>query len=62
MRVEDKEAREYCLRECEAQNWSSRNLERNIYSFYRQRVRTNQSNQKVQLTTESIEGANIVFN
>lgn len=59
MRVEDKDAREFYLRECEAQNWSSRNLERNINSFYYQRVRANHSNQKNQITTERIERTNI---
>lgn len=59
MRVEDKDAREFYLKECEIQNWSSRNLERNINTFYYQRVRANQDDQKVQIITDSIEKTNI---
>lgn len=38
MRVEDPSAREYYLKECEEQNWSSRVLERNISTLYYQRL------------------------
>jgi predicted nuclease of restriction endonuclease-like (RecB) superfamily len=38
MRVENKDARNYYLNECEHQNWSSRVLERNINTFYYQRT------------------------
>lgn len=38
MRVEDEAARNYYLKECEAQNWSSRVLERHIHTLYYQRI------------------------
>lgn len=38
MRVENTDARNYYLNECENQNWSSRVLERNINTFYYQRI------------------------
>ncbi len=42
MRVENPAAREYYLKECEMQNWSSRVLERNITTFYYQRLLASQ--------------------
>lgn len=38
MRVENERAREYYVRETEEQNWSTRTLERNINSFYYERL------------------------
>lgn len=38
MRVADEKAREFYLKECDQQNWSSRVLERNINTFYYQRL------------------------
>src|SRR5690606_26557903 len=38
MRVENERAREYYIREAEEQNWSTRTLERNINSFYYERL------------------------
>lgn len=38
MRVESTLARSYYLKECAEQNWSSRTLERNINTFYYQRI------------------------
>jgi predicted nuclease of restriction endonuclease-like (RecB) superfamily len=38
MRVEDPKTREFYIKECEEQNWSSRILERNINSLYFQRI------------------------
>lgn len=38
MRVENEEARNYYLSECETQNWSSRTLERHIHTAYYQRI------------------------
>lgn len=38
MRVEDPQAREFYLNEASEQNWSSRELERNINTFYYQRL------------------------
>ncbi|SDG18767.1 Predicted nuclease of restriction endonuclease-like (RecB) superfamily, DUF1016 family [Pedobacter terrae] len=42
MRVDDVQARKYYLREAENQQWSSRELERNINSSYFQRLLSNQ--------------------
>ncbi|MBS1641732.1 MAG: DUF1016 family protein [Bacteroidetes bacterium] len=53
MRVENPEARNYYLKECEEQQWSSRVLERNINTFTFQRLLSTQNN--VQKTnTETI--------
>lgn len=38
MRVENSQAREFYIKECSEQNWSSRLLERNINTFYYQRL------------------------
>ena len=38
MRVENERARAYYIRETEEQNWSTRTLERNINSFYYERL------------------------
>jgi len=40
MRVENPKARQYYVDECADQNWSTRTLERNINTFYYQRVLT----------------------
>jgi predicted nuclease of restriction endonuclease-like (RecB) superfamily len=42
MRVDDLNARQYYIRECADQNWSTRVLERNINSFYYQRLLSSQ--------------------
>lgn len=42
MRVDDSNARQYYIRECADQNWSTRVLERNINSFYYQRLLSSQ--------------------
>lgn len=44
MRVDNSDARNYYLKECEEQQWSSRVLERNINTFYYQRLLSTQSN------------------
>jgi predicted nuclease of restriction endonuclease-like (RecB) superfamily len=46
MRVENLEAREYYLKESEDQNWSTRVLERNITTFYYQRLLSSQNKQE----------------
>ncbi|MBO9617690.1 MAG: DUF1016 family protein, partial [Niabella sp.] len=43
MRVENTDAREYYLKEAIEQNWSSRQLERNINTFYYQRLLSSQN-------------------
>ncbi len=42
MRVENEKAREFYLKECGEQNWSVRTLERNINTFYYQRLLSTQ--------------------
>ena len=55
MRVENPTARDFYLKECEEQNWSSRTLERNINTFYYQRLLSSKnpqaltSNDKIQV-------------
>ncbi|MCU0352583.1 MAG: PDDEXK nuclease domain-containing protein [Cytophagales bacterium] len=44
MRVEDPKARAYYIHECAEQQWSSRVLERNINTFYYQRLLSSQQN------------------
>lgn len=44
MRVENADAREYYLKEASENNWSSRLLERNISTFYYQRLLSSQNN------------------
>ena len=44
MRVENPIAREYYLNECAGQSWSARVLERNINSFYYERLLSSQQN------------------
>jgi predicted nuclease of restriction endonuclease-like (RecB) superfamily len=49
MRVENTDARNYYLKECDEQNWSSRELERNINTFYYQRLLSSQTQQEPRL-------------
>lgn len=49
MRVENADARNYYLKECDEQNWSSRELERNINTFYYQRLLSSQTQQEPRL-------------
>jgi predicted nuclease of restriction endonuclease-like (RecB) superfamily len=51
MRVENIEARDYYIKECVGQNWSSRQLERNINTFYYERLLSS-SNKKLGLVKE----------
>ena len=46
MRVESSQARQYYLNECAEQMWSSRTLERNINTFYYQRMLSAETKQK----------------
>lgn len=48
MRVENPEVRNYYLEECANQNWSTRTLERNITTFYYQRLLSSQQKQTKQ--------------
>ncbi len=51
MRVESKDAREYYIREAAEQNWSTRQLERNIRTLYYERLLSTQD--KAALTAEA---------
>ncbi len=42
MRVENPQAREYYITQCAEQNWSTRTLERNLNSFYYERIVSSQ--------------------
>lgn len=55
MRVDDAQAREYYTKECAEQQWSSRTLERNINTFYYQRLRSTQSATQLILSDSTIE-------
>jgi predicted nuclease of restriction endonuclease-like (RecB) superfamily len=60
MRVENPDARNYYLQECAEQNWSSRILERNINTFYYQRLLSSQNKQEALTDSKSLEKANII--
>ena len=55
MRVEDPVAREWYLREAVAQQWSVRQLERNIQSFYYQRMLSSGDAPKSPIAKDSID-------
>ena len=55
MRVDDPNARDYYLKECEEQNWSSRTLERNINTFYYQRLLSSQEKKESLTKSENME-------
>lgn len=55
MRVENPAARDYYIRECEEQNWSTRTLERNINTLYFQRLLTSQNKAEALLHSRTIE-------
>ncbi len=59
MRVENPDARDFYLRECAEQNWSSRVLERNIHTFYYQRLLSSQKEPDSTNQNQSLEKANI---
>lgn len=49
MRVQDKKAREFYLEECVKSNWSTRQLERQINSFFYERLLSSQNKDNVRL-------------
>jgi len=57
MRVENPFAREYYLKESDEQNWSSRTLERNINTFYYQRLLSSQNKLEALAHSEKLEKA-----
>jgi len=55
MRVEDNAAREFYLDECAKSNWSTRQLERQINSFYYQRLLSSQDKESVRNEIQTLE-------
>lgn len=55
MRVEDNAAREFYLDECAKSNWSTRQLERQINSFYYQRLLSSQDKESVRDEIQTLE-------
>ncbi len=52
MRVENNDAREFYLKECSEQRWSTRLLERNINTFYYQRLLSSGDNKSLPIKVE----------
>ena len=55
MRVENTFARTYYLNECADQQWSSRTLERQINTFYYERLLSSQNKQEALQQSQSLE-------
>ena len=60
MRVEKPDAREYYMKECEAQNWSSRVLERHINTFYYQRILSSKTDSTTLPPPDEVEKQTVV--
>ncbi|MFH1859992.1 MAG: PDDEXK nuclease domain-containing protein [bacterium] len=58
MRVESEDARNYYLKEAREQNWSVRVLERNINTFYYQRILSSQNKKEALSQSSSFEKQN----
>jgi len=58
MRVDNSNAREYYLTECATQNWSSRVLERNINTFYYERLLSSQNKKEALRQSANFEKLN----
>lgn len=55
LKVEDEKARNFYLEECEKSNWSTRQLERQINSFYYQRLLSSQDEDSVRNEIQVLE-------
>jgi predicted nuclease of restriction endonuclease-like (RecB) superfamily len=55
MRIENEKARNYYLTECSEQRWSTRVLERNINSFYYERLLSSQEKEKELIDQKNFE-------
>lgn len=55
LKVDDENARNFYLEECEKSNWSTRQLERQINSFYYQRLLSSQDEDSVRNEIQSLE-------
>ena len=55
LKVEDEKIRNFYLKECEKSNWSTRQLERQINSFYYQRLLSSQDKDSVRDKIQTLE-------
>jgi predicted nuclease of restriction endonuclease-like (RecB) superfamily len=55
LKVEDAKARQFYLDECSKSNWSTRQLERQINSFYFQRLLSSQDKDSVRNEIQTLE-------
>lgn len=55
LKVEDDKARQFYLDECVKSNWSTRQLERQINSFYYQRLLSSQDQENVRMEIQKLE-------
>lgn len=55
LKVEDEDSRNFYLEECEKSNWSTRQLERQINSFYYQRLLSSQDKNSIRNEIQSLE-------
>jgi len=55
LKIEDKKARQFYLEECAKSNWSTRQLERQINSFYYQRLLSSQDQESVRNEIQTLE-------
>lgn len=60
MRVENPNARAYYLKECAEQNWSTRTLERNLSTFYYERLLSTKNTQEALVNTQELESSNAI--
>lgn len=59
MRVENPKAREYYLTECAEQNWSTRTLERNLNTFYYERLLSSKNKNEALQDSQALEKADM---
>ena len=59
LKVEDEKARQFYLDECSKSNWSTRQLERQINSFYYQRLLSSQDKDSVRNEIQTLEKGQI---
>ena len=55
LKIEDRKARQFYLDECAKSNWSTRQLERQINSFYYQRLLSSQDQESVRTEIQTLE-------
>ena len=57
LKVEDEKARQFYLDECEKSNWSTRQLERQINTFYYERLLSSRDKEDVQQEIQTLESS-----